>query len=326
VRYRTLGRTGWEISEIGCGLWGMGNWSDEVVDQLTVELGYAIESGCNFFDAAYAYGNGFSEKLLGRLLKKHADKTLYMATKIPPKNFKWPSQQHNTLEDVFPRDHVFEYTEKSLKSMDVRTIDLMQFHVWEDEWAHNRDWQKMVEELKAQNLVKAIGISLNVFEPNNGVQAVRTGLVDTVQVYYNIWEQSPEDRLFQVCHEMNVGILARCPFDYGFLTGKITRETIYPEGDWRKKYFVPENFSPSVEHADRLRPLVPAGMTMAEMALRFILYNRIVSTVIPGMRTGEHIKSNISCSDGKVLPVDVDERNGSHRVARVGHRHACARD
>ena len=257
MRYRTLGKTGWEISEIGCGPWGMGNWSDEVVEALTAEFSYAIELDYNFFDDAVQYGYGFREKLMGKLLKKYAGKTLYMATTIQPKKNKWPSQQHNTLEDIFPRDQTFRVHRKKPQELGhEHDCDLMQFHVWENEWALNRDWQKMVEVPKAQKLVEQGGISLNVFEPNNGVKAVRTGLVDTVQVYYNIWEQSPEDRLFQVCHELNLGILARCPFDCGFLTCKITRETTYPEGDWRRKYFVPEKFYPSVSMPERLRPLV----------------------------------------------------------------------
>jgi len=316
MRYRTLGRAGWEVSEIGYGMWGMGAWTDSNDEESLKCLELAVELGCSFFDTAWAYGKGRSEKLLGRLIRAHPEERLYTATKIPPKNFIWPSQQHFTLDEVFPPDHIFEYTEKSLENMSLDSIDLMQFHVWEDDWAHDERWQRAISRLKDQGMIKAVGISVNRWEPNNVVKTLQTGLIDTVQVIYNIFDQAPEDRLFPVCDELNIGVIARVPFDEGTLTGKLTKENTWPEGDWRNTYFVRENLIPSVEHADKLKPLVPKGITMAEIALRFILFNKTVSTVIPGMRKLNHLKANISCSDGKTLPAELVQKLRGHRWDR----------
>ncbi len=317
MQYRTFGRTGWQVSEIGCGMWGMGGWTGSDDEESMRSLERAVELGCNFFDTAWAYGNGHSERLLGQLLRAHPGKKLYVATKIPPKNRQWPSRPEFRLEDVFPRDYIFEYTEKSLTNLGVNTIDLMQFHVWEDGWADDETWQRAVEDLKRQSMVEAMGISVNRWEPENGIRALRTGLLDAVQVIYNIFDQAPEDRLFPECERLNIGVIARVPFDEGTLTGRLTKDSTWPEGDWRNTYFVPENLAESVERADALRPLIPEGMTMPEMALRFILSNPTVSTTIPGMRKLRHVEENIGVSDGRGLPDSLIEALRAHRWDRV---------
>jgi len=291
-------------------------WKDSNDEEALKSLDLAVELGCDFFDTAWRYGNGHSEKLLGEIIRAHPEKRLYAATKIPPKNLTYPSQQHFTLDETFPPDHIFEYTEKSLKNIGVDSIDLMQFHVWEDDWAHDEGWQRAINSLKDQGMIKAVGISVNRWEPNNGVKALQTGLIDTVQVIYNIFDQAPEDRLFPICDELNIGVIARCPFDEGALAGKLTKEITWPQGDWRNIYFTPENLIPSVEHAEKLKSLVPQGMSMAEMVLRFILFNKTVSTVIPGMRKLNHVRTNISCSDGKVLPAELVKKLRAHRWDR----------
>ncbi len=317
MQYRTFGRTGWQVSEIGYGMWGMGGWTGSDDEESMRSLERAVELGCNFFDTAWAYGNGHSERLLGQLLRAHPGKKLYVATKIPPKNRQWPSRPEFRLEDVFPRDYIFEYTEKSLTNLGVNTIDLMQFHVWEDGWADDETWQRAVEDLKRQSMVEAMGISVNRWEPENGIRALRTGLLDAVQVIYNIFDQAPEDRLFPECERLNIGVIARVPFDEGTLTGRLTKDSTWPEGDWRNTYFVPENLAESVERADALRPLIPEGMTMPEMALRFILSNPTVSTTIPGMRKLRHVEENIGVSDGRGLPDSLIEALRAHRWDRV---------
>ncbi len=317
MKYREFGRTGWEVSEIGYGMWGMGSWkeSDDRLSARSLDL--AVELGVTFFDTAWGYGEGHSEWLLGELLKRHPGKKLYTASKIPPKNFKWPARPEYPFEDSYPTDHVMDYTHRTLKNLDVEQIDLMQFHTWDDTWAHREEWQRAVEDLKTSGKVASMGISMNRWEPENGIKALKTGLIDTVQVIYNIFDQAPEDVLFPLCDEMDIGVIARVPFDEGTLTGNITKDTVFPEGDWRGTYFVPENLIPSAERADRLRPLVPEGMTMAEMALRFILMNDSVDTVIPGMRKGEHVRSNIGTSDGKELDESLHKALRSHRWDRV---------
>jgi aryl-alcohol dehydrogenase-like predicted oxidoreductase len=316
MQYRRFGRTGWQVSEVGYGMWGLAGWTGSDDRESEQSLDVAVEAGCNFFDTAWGYGSGRSEQILGKLLKRHPDKTLYLATKIPPKNFIWPSRRGFTLDDCFPPSHIREYTEKSLKNLNVETIGLQQFHVWEDSWATDERWQRTVEDLKKEGKIQAMGISVNRWEPENCLESLKTGLIDAVQVIYNIFDQAPEDELFPLCEKLDIGIIARVPFDEGTLTGNLTRDTKFPEDDWRSTYFVPENLHASVEHADRLKPLIPSGMSMPEMALRFILSNKHVHTTIPGMRKLNHVKSNTSTSDGKGLPKDLIEKLKAHRWDR----------
>ncbi len=305
MRYRTFGRTGWQVSEIGYGMWGLAGWidSEDAVTRQSLQL--AVDLGCNFFDTALAYGEGRSERFLGELVRANPGKTLYVATKIPPKNRQWPSRRGAKLEDVFPPDYIRASTEQSLNYLGLPRIDLLQFHVWEDDWAGDERWQRAVVDLKRQGLIRAVGISINRWEPWNGLRTLRTGLIDAVQVIYNIFDQAPEDELFPLCRELNVGVIARVPFDEGTLTGTLTKDSRWPEGDWRNTYFVPENLIPSVERADALKPLVPVGSTMPDMALRFILANPDVSTIIPGMRKPDHVRSNIASSDAEPLPSEL---------------------
>jgi aryl-alcohol dehydrogenase-like predicted oxidoreductase len=316
MEYRKFGRTGWQVSEVGYGMWGMAGWTGSEEDEVTRSLDRAIELGCNFFDTAWAYGAGLSEEILNKAIKRHPGKRLYVATKIPPKNRKWPSKPQYRLNEVFPSDYIVEYTEKSLKNLGVETIDLQQFHVWEDGWAQQDEWKEAIQKLTRQGKVQAWGISVNRWEPDNSLETIRTGLIDAVQVIYNIFDQAPEDNLFPLCREKDIAVIARVPFDEGTLTGTFTKDTTFPEGDWRATYFVPENLHSSVEHADALRPLIPQGMTMAEMALRFILSNPDVSTTIPGMRKVRNVEANLASSDGKGLPQSLLQQLKHHRWDR----------
>jgi aryl-alcohol dehydrogenase-like predicted oxidoreductase len=316
MKYRIFGRTGWQISEIGYGMWGMAGWTGSDDQESEQALDLAVELGCNFFDTAWGYGKGKSEQLLGALVKRHSNKKLYLATKIPPKNFIWPSRPEFKLDDCFPPDHIIEYIHKSLANLGVDTIDLIQFHVWEDRWATDDRWQKTMEELKKVGKIRAVGVSINRWEPDNSLETLRTGQIDTVQVIYNIFDQAPEDHLFPLCKEFNIGVIARVPFDEGTLTGTLTKDSTFPKDDWRSTYFVPENLNASVERAERLKPLIPPGMTMPEMALRFILCHDTVSTTIPGMRKEKHVRANIAASDGKGLSQNLLAELKTHRWDR----------
>jgi aryl-alcohol dehydrogenase-like predicted oxidoreductase len=317
MRYRRFGRTGWQVSEVGYGMWGIGgDWKGGDDQASRRSLDRAVELGCNFFDTAWAYGQGHSERLLGALVRGHPDRRLYVATKIPPKNRIWPSRRGFALEDVFPADYIRDYTERSLANLGVDRIDLMQFHVWEDDWAHDERWQQATRQLSDQGLVEAWGVSVNRWEPWNVLETLKTGRIDAVQVIYNIFDQAPEDELFPLCRELDVAVIARVPFDEGSLTGTLTKDSTWPEGDWRNTYFVPENLHASVDRADALKPLVPEGMTMAEMALRFILTNPTVSTVIAGMRKVDHVEANLATSDGEGLPADLLAQLRHHRWDR----------
>lgn len=317
MKYREFGRTGWKVSDMGYGMWGMGgDWAGSDDEESLRSLQRAVDLGCNFFDTAWAYGSGHSEELLGRLVRANSGRKLYTATKIPPKNLQWPSRREYTLEDCFPPGHIEEYTDRSLKKSGLGSFDLMQLHTWEDSWLEDDRWAKKLDELRSQGLIHALGISINRWEPWNGVRAVRSGLVDAVQVIYNIFDQNPDDELFPACREMNVAVIARVPFDEGTLTGNLTLDSTWPDGDWRNTYFVPENLKSSVEHADALKPLVPEGSTMPEMALRFILGNPTVSTIIPGMRKLSHVEANIAASDAGPLPRELQSELVKHRWMR----------
>lgn len=314
---RRFGRTGWSVSEIGYGMWGLAGWTGSEESAYQEALDRAVALGCTFFDTAWGYGNGKSEQVLGRLLRNHPQKRLIVATKIPPRNFQWPSRRGFTLDDCFPPDHIREYTETSLANLGVSTIDLQQFHVWEDAWAGDERWQRAVDDLKSQGLVRAVGVSVNRWEPANVLETLKTGLIDSVQVIYNIFDQAPEDELFPLCRERNIAVIARVPFDEGTLTGTLTKETRWPEGDWRNSYFVPENLNASVDRAQALRPLIPPGMTMPELALRFILEEPTVSTIIPGMRRVRHVEANLATSDGNQLDAKLMRQLKSHRWDRL---------
>jgi aryl-alcohol dehydrogenase-like predicted oxidoreductase len=316
MRTRTFGRLGWQVSEIGYGMWGMGGWSGSDDDQSMAALERSVERGCTFFDTAWVYGDGRSERLLGRLVRAHPQAKLIVASKIPPKNRTWPSRPEFPLEAVFPPDHIREYTERSLANLGLGRIDLMQFHVWNDSWGADVRWQRAIDSLKREGLIGAVGLSVNRWEPDNCLDTLKTGLVDAVQVIYNIFDQAPEDRLFPLCRELNVGVIARVPFDEGTLTGALTLESRWPEGDWRNTYFGPENLRASVERAEALRRALPAGMSMAELALRFILTNPDVHTVIPGMRGLEHVDANVAASDRGPLDAALMEALRSHRWGR----------
>jgi aryl-alcohol dehydrogenase-like predicted oxidoreductase len=317
MNYRMFGRTGWSVSEIGYGMWGMGDWTGSDDQESLQALQRSVELGCNFFDTAWAYGEGHSEALLGQLVRANPEIKLYTATKVPPKNRKWPSRREFTLDDCYPPDYIRKYVYKSLENAGLESFDLVQFHTWEDGWMDDLRWALAFDKLKREGVVKSIGISINRWEPWNGIRAVRSRLIDAVQVIYNIFDQNPEDELFPACQENGVAIIARVPFDEGSLTGTLTLDSHWPEGDWRNGYFVPENLKASVEHAERLKPLIPEGMTLPDMALRFILNNPDVSTIIPGMRRVRHVESNLACSDAGPLHWSLHQELRAHRWVRT---------
>jgi aryl-alcohol dehydrogenase-like predicted oxidoreductase len=317
MQYRRFGRTDWQVSEIGYGMWGLAGWTGSDANEVEAALRKAVDLGCNFFDTAWAYGAGRSEEILGKLIKDYPDKKLYAATKIPPKNKKWPSKPEYALEEVFPADYIVEFTEKSLKNLGLDRIDLLQFHVWEDSWANKDEWKLAISKLTQQGKVAHWGISVNRWEPNNSLQSLKTNLFSSVQVIYNIFDQNPEDKLFPLCQDLDIGVIARVPFDEGTLTGMLTYDTVFPKDDWRSTYFVPQNLRSSVDHANALKPLIPEGMTMAQLALKFILSNPIVGTIIPGMRKIKNVEANIGTSDGKGLPKQLLQELKKHRWDRT---------
>jgi aryl-alcohol dehydrogenase-like predicted oxidoreductase len=300
MKYRKLGRTGFEISDIAYGLWGMSGWTGSDDKQSLESLQLSVDAGCNFFDTAWAYGDGKSDALLGEVIARN-QKRLYAASKIPPANDKWPALPKYKYRDVFSADHVIRYADLIRKKLRVDSIDLLQFHVWDDSWTDDPEFHSTVEKLKNGGWIRHFGISLNRWEPENGIKALRTGLVDVVQVIYNIFDQAPEDKLFPLCQELNVGVIARVPLDEGSLGGKMTLDTRFPKSDWRSGYFGPENLEKTIRRVDQLKKILPPNMTLPEMSLRFILSHPAVSTTIVGMRSPEHVHQNVAASDAGPL-------------------------
>ncbi len=315
MKYRKLGRTGFEVSDIAYGLWGMGDWSGSDDKQSLASLQLAVDSGCNFFDTAWSYGEGKSDSLLGETLARN-QKRLYAASKIPPANGKWPALPKYKYHDVFSADHVLKYADQIRKKLRVDSIDVLQFHVWDDSWTDNPEFHSSVEKLKDGGWIRYFGLSLNRWEPNNGIKALHTGLVDVVQVIYNIFDQAPEDELLPTCQELNVGVIARVPLDEGSLGGKMTLTTRFPKNDWRSGYFGPENLEKTIKRVDKLKKVLPAGMTLPEMSLRFILSHPAVSTTIVGMRSPEHVRQNIAASDAGPLDAGLLTELKKHRWDR----------
>jgi len=317
MKYRKLGRTGFNVSDIAHGLWGMSGWSGSEDQESLQAMQLAIEQGSNFFDTAWAYGEGKSDGLLGEILSRNKSKRLFAASKVPPMNGRWPALPEYKYREVFPASHVINYAEKIREKLGTESIDILQFHVWDDSWAGEPEFRETVEKLKSEKLIRFFGLSINRWQPENGIAALRTGLVDTVQVIYNIFDQSPEDKLFPLCRELNVGVIARVPLDEGSLGGKMTAATKFPANDWRAKYFGPANLAKTLARVDELKKLVPPGMTLAEMSLRFILSNPDVGTTIIGMRKHAHVKENIAASDAGALDKTLLQKLKAHRWDRV---------
>ncbi|MDP9315119.1 MAG: aldo/keto reductase [Chloroflexota bacterium] len=318
MHYRTMGKTGLQVSEIGFGAWGIGKsgWVGAEDDESLRALNRAIDLGLNFIDTAYGYGEGHSEQLIGQVLRERSEQ-VYVATKIPPKNRQWPAAHTTPVEETFPGEYVREYTERSLRNLGVEALDVQQFHVWSDTWMDQGDWLDAVQQLKTEGKIRFFGVSINDHEPNSALKLVRSGVVDVVQVIYNIFDQSPEDELFPACQEHNVGVIARVPFDEGSLTGTITPETEFPAEDWRNHYFRDDRRRDVFERVQAIAQTLKIDLEqLPEVALRYILSHPAVSTVIPGMRRLRNVERNMVVGDGQSLPADQVQQLKAHRWIR----------
>ncbi len=306
MEIRQLGRTGYTVSEIGFGAWGIGGamWQGGDDAASLAALDAAFDLGVTFVDTALAYGDGHSERLVARALARRRE-PIVVATKLPPANRVWPAPPGTSLAAAFPAAHVTRCAEISAANIG-RPIDLLQFHVWRDEWLRESDWpqvERALGALIAAGTVRHVGISINDHDPDNGLEAVRScDLIECVQVIYNIFDQSPERRLFPACHERRVGVIVRVPFDEGGLTGAIRPGVTFPPGDWRHRYFGGDRPAQVAARVARLEPvLLREAKTLTEGALRFCLSHEAVSTVIAGMRTVAHARVNVAASDGRKL-------------------------
>jgi aryl-alcohol dehydrogenase-like predicted oxidoreductase len=317
MEYRGLGRSGMQVSEVGYGAWGIGGsgWLGAEDRQSLEALDRALELGITLFDTALGYGDGHSEELVGRAVRGHDG--VIVATKIPPKNRIWPAPSGVDPEEAFPAEHVRACVERSLRNLGVDALDLEQFHVWSDEWVDRGSWQEAISELKDEGKIRAFGISINDHQPANALKLVESGLVDCVQVIYNVFDQSPEDELLDVCETRNVGVLARVPFDEGSLTGRIGPDTTFPEGDFRERYFRGDRRQQVAERVQAiLDDLGIEREQLPEVALRYVLSHPAVSSVIPGMRSVRNVERNAAVGDGAGLPEEQLRKLKSHRWDR----------
>lgn len=318
MKYRKLGKTELTVSEIGYGAWGVGGgmWQGSDDKESIEALHAAIDEGVTFIDTALEYGNGHSEKLVGEILRNRNEE-IYVATKAPPKNGRWPAHPDIPVKEVFPHDHIVESTEQSLHNLNVDRIDILQLHVWHDNFLTQNGWLDAVAKLKDEEKIRSFGISVNDHEPHNAVQVVEQGIVDTIQVIYNIFDQSPEEALFPACMKNNIGVIVRVPFDEGGLTGKVTPETAFPRRDWRNRYFRGDRKQQVWERVQKLEPLLgDEAKTLPELALRFCLSHPAVSTVIPGMRTVKNVHANCNVSDGRLLSDELRNELKGHQWQR----------
>lgn len=318
MNYRLLGKTGLTVSEIGYGAWGIGKsmWIGASDEESMKALHRSVDLGLNFIDTALGYGDGHSEQLVGRLIKERPE-TIYLATKIPPKNRQWPAGTSVPAAAAFPAGHVIACTEESLRHLGLDTIDVQQFHVWSDEWVGQGDWLEAIRKLKDQGKIRFFGVSINDHQPQNAIRLIETGMVDTVQVIYNIFDQSPEDELLPACERHRIGVIVRVALDEGSLTGQITPETTFAEGDFRNRYFRDDRKRQVYERVQNIVSDLGISLEqMAETALRYVLSHPAVSTVIPGMRSVHNVERNCAMGDGRGLPKPTVEKLKGHRWIR----------
>ena len=324
IEQRAFGRTGRTVSALGVGTWGMGGgvggWAGADDRASSSVLQGAVDAGITFFDGALVYGAGRSDELLGALARANPAAPLFLASKIPPKDREWPARPGSRIRDVFPPDYIRASAEAIVRRHGGRTPDLVQFHVWQDAWADDPGWQGAVEALRRDGLARHVGISVNRREPANVLRTLETGLIDAVQVVYNVFDQAPEDELFPACRELGVAVIARVPLDEGSLAGMLNVDSRWPDGDFRNAYFAPASLRETVARVEAIRPLVPEGQTMAQLALRFILSSTDVATVIPGMRTLGHLAENLAAAEVGPLPTDLLAALRAHRWDRLASR------
>ncbi|HEY7397721.1 MAG TPA: aldo/keto reductase [Gaiellaceae bacterium] len=318
VRRRALGSTGLEVSEVGYGAWGIGGtrWLGAEDGESLRALERAIALGITFFDTALAYGQGRSERLVGRAVRAARD-DLVVATKVPPKNGRWPAPSGIHPDEAFPEAWIVECTERSLRNLELEAIDVQQFHVWSDDWAGRGEWLGAIERLKREGKIRCFGVSINDHDPASALELVASGVIDTVQVIYNVFDQSPEDELFAAVEAAGVGVIVRVPFDEGSLTGAVTAETTFPDGDFRNDYFRGDRKEEAWRRAQAIAAAADVSTgELADLALRFCLSQPAVSTVIPGMRSVRNVERNVAAAGRGPLDGELLEQLRAHRWER----------
>jgi aryl-alcohol dehydrogenase-like predicted oxidoreductase len=318
MRYRTLGRTGLRVSELGYGAWGIGGggWIGADDETSLQALREAIASGVNFIDTALVYGDGHSEELVGEVLRSVEEEVL-VATKVPPADRVWDIEDPAPADQRFPASWVIESTETSLRNLGLETIDVQQFHTWTDAWVGQGEWAGAIEALKAAGKIRFFGVSIRPREPGSVLALIESGLVDAVQLIYNVFDQTVAAELLPAALEHGVGIIVRVPFDEGGLTGRLRPDTTFPAGDFRNDYFAGDLLRETCERANAITAdLGIEEDALANVALRFCLGHPAVSTVIAGMRSFANVRRNVVAVDEEPLDAAVIERLRAHRWDR----------
>ncbi len=317
MEYRKFGKTGWDVSEIGFGGWQLGGTWGNVDDSESIEtLLYAFEQGINFVDTAMLYGAGRSETVIGKALKQWTGNDIYVATKVPPSVWNQQEDINAPMRGRYNAVYMRQEVEAALKRLDVECIDLLQLHGWYHRGAYELDWLESLNELKLEGKVRHIGVSLHDSRPDQGLAVAKLGLVDSIQVLYNVFEQEPADELFGAAEATDTAIIARVPLDSGALTGSWNADTIkdWAEDDKRfQMYSKGDNFAKTLERIEAVKAETsPHYENLAEAALRFALSNKAVSAVIPGMRNKHEVDLNTVHSDGKEFPAELAEALKKH--------------
>lgn len=319
MKTRLLGATGYTISELGFGGWGLGGsqWRGVADRDGRDALREAVGAGITFFDTALAYGDGHSERLIGETLEAELrDGRAVVATKIPPRNEEWPGKASRPLKDVFPAKHIAASTERSLENLGIEALPLQQLHVWHDAWLDDSNWDASYDQivrLKKEGKVRHWGISINDHAPQTALRVLENPIFETAQVIYNIYDRSPERALFQLAKTKPLGVIVRVPFDEGALTGQIRAGTVFPAGDWRAEYFKGDRRADAERRSQALARLLDDEVrTLPELALRFCLSSPVVSTVIPGMRRAAHVQQNVAASAKGALPASLLSKLEAH--------------
>jgi aryl-alcohol dehydrogenase-like predicted oxidoreductase len=316
MQYRQLGRTGWSISEIAFGGWQLGGQWGEVDDEASIKtLLHAFASGVNFVDTAEYYGEGHSEEVIGEALRRWDGDKIYVATKVRPVQWPTPDEGDPQMRGRYPEWYVRENVERSLKRLGVDRIDLFQLHGWFPQGTTQLDWLEVLLALRQEGKIDRIGVSIRDYRPEDGVDLARFGLVDSLQVVFNMFEQRPSHQLFPAGREGGAGFIARVPFDSGSLIGHWTNDTYdtWPEDSVPAWLFRGERFAETLSRVEALKKLcAPYYPTLAEAAMRYALSSAEVSTVIPGMLTPAEVDMNVAYSDGEDFPTELLEALAEH--------------
>ena len=318
---RTFGKTNVKISDIGFGAWAIGGgWGPQADDESVNALNAAIDLGVTFIDTAAGYGDGRSEKIIAKVLdeRKLRDK-IFVATKTPPQsNGPWPPSPYCRWQDRFSEKYLRENVEERLTNLKSDHLDLLQLHTWTRAWNDDPQPLLILKKLQKEGKTRFIGVSTPEQDQNCVIQLMRDGMIDAVQVIYNIFDQEPAAQLLPAAKKANVGIIVRVAFDEGSLTGKFNSQTKFAEGDFRNNYFAGDRLERSIRRVDDVRKdLDGSGYTLPQAALRFALDHPAVSTVIPGIRNVSQAQLNCAVSDMKPLPEKLVEKLRKHNWRRA---------